>query len=218
MAFSEHCWKSHIMDYGLLIIHMSFCASYANARARERLLCPTCALFYASTNACNSKYTVRLKFKFNVSKSAHLRPHFRSSQEFDLTQRWFFKNTLSNSASSLGRRRYRNLCSRRSEEEGTSSCWCWTKYCLSKRNWWWCYLSRTQPHTENLKRIPTVLVDLDPEKQSADRFKIMTLFFCGFILTACSHEEGFLGSKSRWTYIARKAIVIVFALGNQLEA
>ena len=72
--------------------------------------------------------------------------------------------------------------------------------------------SHVQPHTANLKRIPTVLVDPDPGKQSADGTTIMT----GLLLWGSSHEDGFSGTLKRgklgrWMkFHCYKGIVIVY--------
>jgi len=164
MAFSEHCWKSHIMDYWLWIIDIP---------ELESDCCAQHALYYIHLKDIHIHYTVWLKFKFNVSKSARLRPLFLSSQEFDLTQRWFFKITSSNSARRsvlLRKTQVSETLFRRSEDGASSYSSWWTKYCLSKRNCRWCYLSRAA-------------ATLDPDKQSADSFAIMTAILYGDLLT-----------------------------------
>ena len=131
------------MDYGLLLC--LFVTSYANARAREWLLCPTRSVFHASTNA-SILIILTIEIQIQCYKKRLSQTSFRTSQ-FDLTHR-FFKITSSNSVSfCCGRRRSRHLCS--GEARTVPPLTHGGPNTVSKRNCRWCYLSRAATHDKS---------------------------------------------------------------------
>ena len=131
------------MDYGLLI------CLFVTWQSLRAVAVPTTPSILCIYKYIQYSLYCQIKIQIQCFKKRWSQTSLLSSQ-FNLKQHWFFKITSSNSASisafveeDTG---LRIFVSGQARTAPASSYSWWTKYYLSKRNCWWCYLSRAATH------------------------------------------------------------------------